>query len=96
MYAYNLFDLTLSAFPPLFVPHNLLKALLNSLFCLSLLFPCPLPLPQLLLFHKHIALMGPKGLWGYAISSHINNPTAIHNMHTFFPPCFFLMYIFTP
>lgn len=39
---------------------------------------------QFLLFHKHTALMGLEGLWGYAISSHINNLTAIHNMHAFF------------
>lgn len=58
-----------------------------ALFCL-LLFPYPLPLPQFLLFHKHTALMGPEGHWGYAISSHINNPTAIHNMHAFFPSLF--------
>lgn len=80
------------------MPHTPLKAWLNSLFCLSLLlFPCPLPLTQFLLFHKHTALMGLEGLWGYAISSHINNPTAIHNMRAFFPLSRFPpMYIFTP
>lgn len=93
----HLLHFLLLVLPPLCVPHNLLKALLNSLFCLSpLLLPYPLPLPQFLLVHKHIALMGPAGLWGYAISSHINNPTAIHNMHAFFPLCFPPMYIFTP
>lgn len=61
-----------------------------------LLFPCPLPLLSFLLFHKHIALMGPEGLWGYAISSHINKPTAAHNMHTFFPPYFsFYVYFYS-
>lgn len=86
MHAYNLASsINCTFFSFLLKPHNLLKALLNSLFCLCLLlFPYPLLLPQFLLFHKHIALMGPVGLWGYVISSHINNPTAIHNMHAFF------------
>lgn len=94
---YDLFDLTFVSSIYNTFSQNLLTALLNSLFCLSLLlFPYPLPLPQVLLFHKHIALMGPEGLWGYAISSRINNPTAIRNMHAFFPRCFSPMYIFTP
>lgn len=99
MYGYDFSDLILTLLknffsPPLLCPKSYFEAVLNSLFCFSLLlFPYPFPLPQFLLFHKHIALMGPEGLGGYAISSHINKPTAIS---TYFPLCFPPMYIFTP
>lgn len=38
--------------------------------------------------------MGPKGLWGYAISSQINKPSTHHNIHTFFSLSLFLLCIF--
>lgn len=83
------------SFPPSFCAPQHLEVLLNSLLCFSLL-PCPLPLPQFLLFHKHIAY----GPWGTLRLCYIlPYKQAVHppqHTHIFLPLRSPLMYIFTP
>lgn len=80
------------SFSLLFVPHNTWRSCWIHYFA-SVSFHAPFLFRSFCCF-TNASLMGPEGLWAYAISSHVNKPSTHHNIHTFFSLSVFLLCIF--